>query len=126
MSAQDRSERYSPLALSASPTKDIRPASLGTLPNEILTTIIEQALPKDSPNEFEVDVESRSGCMDALKITAPHPNKRPRSQLEHRYAVLYINKKIYAEKLPILRARTFRIKIGHGHSFRAASAIEKM
>jgi len=126
MSAQDRSERYSPIALAASPTKNPQPGSLGNLPIEIPTTIIEQALPKNIPNNSDVDVQSCSGCMSRLKITAPHPDQRPRSQLGHRYAILYINKKIYAETLRILRARTFRIKIGQGHFFCMAPATENM
>lgn len=126
MSAQELSERYSRIALSATPTQYPQLASLETLPNEVLATIIAQALPKDVPTEFDVDVESCSECMDALQITAPHPNKRPESQLEHRYAILYINKRIYTETLRILRARTFRIKIGQGHFFCTALAPENM
>lgn len=125
MSAQDRCQRYSPLALSVSPTKNTRPASLGTLPIEIITTIIEQALPKNVPNEFNIDVESCFECVEALKTTAPHPDQRPRIQTQHRYATLYINKKIYAETLRILRARNFRIKIGQGNFLCMASTTEK-
>jgi len=126
MSAQGRSERYSPMAFSASPTKPTQPALLGTLPIEIITTIIEQVLPKNVPNEFNIDLDSCFECVEALKMTAPHPDQQPRSQTEHRYAILYINKKIYPETLRILRARTFRIKIGQGNLLCMASTTEKI
>jgi len=105
------------MALSVSPTESPQRVSLENLPIEILTTIIEQALPKDIPNQYDVVIESCTGCLEALKFITPHTVRRPRSQMEHRYAILYINKKIHAEALRILRARTFRIKIRHRNLF---------
>jgi len=80
---------------------------------------------EEYPQRIHIDVESCLECVEALKMTAPHPDQRPRFQTQHRYATLYINKKIYAETLRILRSRTFRIKIEQGNFLCMASTTEK-
>ncbi len=111
--SEDHLERYPPPKQLSMPTKNIRSTSISSLPSELLTKIIEQVLPNNIPSTYNVDQESYPECRTSLKLGTLHPRSRPRERvIEHRYAILYTTKRLHAETLRILQARTFRIRIG--------------
>jgi len=111
--SENHLERYSPPKQPSVPTKNNQSTSISSLPSEILTKIIEQVLPNDIPSTYNVDEESYPECRASCKFGTIHPRPRPREHaIEHRYAVLYTNKRFHAVTLRILQARQFRIRIG--------------
>lgn len=113
-----------PEQVPATPTKNFQSTSISSLPSEILSNIIGQALPDRIPSTYNVDEESYPECRTSFKFGTIHPQPRPRGRaIEYRYAVLYSNKRLHAETLRILQARIFRINIGE-RAFSTASAAD--
>lgn len=116
-------ERCLPPEQSSTPTKDIQSTSIHNLPSEILTKIIERILPEDVPNIYDANTQYCTRYRTSRKLEFRPRWPRPREYaIEHRYAILYTNKRFHAETLRILQARTFHIKIGERALFSANAA----
>ncbi|KAL8794206.1 MAG: hypothetical protein Q9195_003274, partial [Heterodermia aff. obscurata] len=77
-------------------------ASLTTLPNELLATIVSLSLPRFVPRIYHAYSYHNSSAL---------PNHPTGHAPANRYSVLYINKRIHATALHVLHCHQFRISI---------------
>lgn len=84
--------------------KKPKAVSLSTLPTELITTIVEHALPDDIASTYSVHLGPYSpGLLSDRRKPAPPDSNR--------YAVVYVDRRFNAEAVRMLHARQFRIEI---------------
>ena len=80
---------------------------MAALPNELIATIVELALPTNIPSTYFVHLGPYSSHIPP----GMRHRDRKKPEDEHRYAVVYVNKRFNAEAVRILQARQFRIEM---------------
>lgn len=99
-------ERCLPAGQRSAPNETILSTCIIDLPSEILTEIIKQILPEDIPRTYDADEEYHPTFGKSFRLGFAHSRPRPGEHtIEYRFAVLYTNRRLYAETLCVLQAR---------------------